>query len=209
MVPLATLVLALSAKRPNPPPVSGLTPDHCKVSRSEAESAVSTPSIFKVGRVLQFPSKANLSGAPVRRTFNPDLSPARAAAKSINVSEASIGSPCHVTWPVAAKLLEIDGQASARSTFSKVSLISRAASSTTMVPPSIRISENEAVLAGRPALEFAGRGPKARASESTRAVQFEWPLPSKLTLMCGRTRDTSAISMRPASNGKKRSRAVS
>ena len=82
-----------------------------------------------VGCVLQLPSKANLTGAPVRRTFRPERSPASAAAKSASVIELSIGSSCQTKWPVAAKLFEIDGQASASSTLRKLSLMPRAASS--------------------------------------------------------------------------------
>ncbi len=117
------------------------------------------PSICSVGRVLQLPSKANLSGAPVSRTFTPERSPASAAAKSLIVIEVSIGSPCQTTWPVAAKLLEIDGQASASSTPWNVSSMPRAASLTAMVPSSMRISVNEVASTGR--LAF---GPSARAS---------------------------------------------
>jgi len=104
------------------------------VSRSDGESAASVPSILSVGCVLQLPSKPNLTGAPVRRTFRPERSPASAAAKSVSVIELSIGSSCQTKCPVAAKLLEIEGQASASSTSLNVSVMPRAASSSAMVP---------------------------------------------------------------------------
>ena len=139
-----------------------------------AASAASVPSIFSVGRVLQLPSKANLTGAPVRRSFRPERSPASAAAKSVSVIEVSIGSSCHTKRPVAAKLLEIDGQASASSTLLNVSVMPRAASCSAMVPSLMRISVNDVASAGR--LAF---GPSARASVSIEAAQFERPSRSK------------------------------
>ena len=74
----------------------------------------------------------------------PVRSPTNAAAKSVRLMEASIGSPFQVKRPVAAKLLEIDGQASAISTSVSVSVTPRAASFTMMVPLPTRISENDA-----------------------------------------------------------------
>ena len=76
----------------------------------------------------------------------------------------SIGSSCQTKRPVAAKLLEIDGQASASSTLLNVSVMPRAASFSAMVPSLMRISVNEVALTGRLAL-----GPSARASVSISA----------------------------------------
>ena len=161
-MPPDTLVLALSAKRPKPPPVSGLRPAQRSVSRSEAASAASVPSILSVGRTLMAPSKASFSGAPLSRSLRPERSPASAAAKSVSVIEASTGSLCQTKRPVAAKLLEIDGQASASSTSCSVSAMPRAASRRTMVPPL------DADFRERGAPGPAGRpsGPSARASRS-------------------------------------------
>jgi hypothetical protein len=61
---------------------------------------------------------------------------------------ASIGSSCQAKRPVAAKLREIDGQASAISTFASVSMILYASSRRMTVPSSIRISENDDVRPG-------------------------------------------------------------
>ena len=203
-MPPDTLVLALSAKRPKPPPVSGLRPAQRSVSRSEAESAAIVPSIFSVGRALQLPSKASFTGAPLSRTLRPERSPASAAAKSDSVIAASIGSSCQTKRPVAAKLLEIDGQASASSTLPKLSDTPRAASLIAMVPSSTRISVNVVASAGRLAL-----GPSARARVSISAAQLVRPSGPKVTLMRGRNSTTSAISTRPTNSGKNRSRAVS
>ncbi len=53
MVVPATLVCALSANGPKPPPGSGFWPAQRKVSRSEAESTASVPSMRSVGRWLR------------------------------------------------------------------------------------------------------------------------------------------------------------
>ena len=63
-----------------------------------------------------------------------------------------------------------------------------------MVPSLMPISENDAV---RP-----GLGASARPSVSISPDQFDWPSGKKVTVMVGRTRVTSAISIRPASSGK-------
>ena len=68
------------------------------------------------------------------------------------------------------------------------------------VPSSIRISENDAV---RP-----GLGLRFRASVSICPDQFELRSALKMIAMVGRTSETSAISMRPVRNGKKRRRAT-
>ena len=52
MVPPTTLVCALSAKRPKPPPGGGCWRAQRNVSRSDAASAASEPSILRVGRWL-------------------------------------------------------------------------------------------------------------------------------------------------------------
>ena len=52
IMPLAMLVLALRAKRPNPPPGNGFCPAQRSVSRSDAASAESVPSTFSDGRML-------------------------------------------------------------------------------------------------------------------------------------------------------------
>ena len=112
MVPPTTLVCALSEKRSKPPPGNVFWPVQATTRRSEAASAESAPSIFSVGRVLIVPSKANFIGAPASRTFRPVRSPRRVAAKSPKVTPISIGSSRQIARPVAAKLLEIAGQAS-------------------------------------------------------------------------------------------------
>ena len=109
-------------------------------------------------------------GVPPSRSLMPERSPASAAAKSVSVIEASIGSLCQTKRPVAAKLLEIDGQASASSTSFSVSETPRAVSRSTMVPLPTRISENEAAWSDRSAF-----GPSARASRSISPAQFERP----------------------------------
>ena len=49
MLPPTTLVCALSAKRPKPPPGAVQSAAQRSVSRSDAVSAASVPSIFSVG----------------------------------------------------------------------------------------------------------------------------------------------------------------
>ena len=68
------------------------------------------------------------------------------------------------------------------------------------VPSSTRISENDAV---RP-----GLGLRFCASVSICLDQFELRSALKMIAMVGRTSETSAISMRPVRNGKKRRRAT-
>jgi hypothetical protein len=120
------------------------------------------------------------------------------ATKSVRLSVASTGSLCQTKRPVAAKLFEIDGQASANSTSVSRSTTLLASSCSITVPSAIRISENDAIR--------SGLGCKARASVSTWPAQFERPPCAKTTLMVGRASVTSAISMRPIKNGKKRRR---
>ena len=81
MVPPTTLVCALIAKRPKPPPGSGRWPAQISVSRSEAASAASVPSILSVGLTLIEPSNAVFSGEPATRSFRPLRSPASAAGE--------------------------------------------------------------------------------------------------------------------------------
>ena len=114
---------------------------------------------------------------------------------------ASIGSSCQTNRPVAAKLFEIDGQASANSTSVSRSTTLLASSCSITVPSAIRISENDAIR--------SGLGCRARASVSTWPDQFERPPGAKLTVMVGRTSVTSAIWILPVSNGKKRRRTTS
>src|SRR4029078_7273500 len=64
MVPATTLVRALIAKRPQPPPGGGLCPAHTSALRNETASAASVPSILSVGLRLIAPSHAALIGAP-------------------------------------------------------------------------------------------------------------------------------------------------
>ena len=52
-------------------------------------------------------------------------------------------------------------------------------------------------------------GASARASDDIKPDQLDSPVAENATLMVGRTKVTSAISMRPASSGKYRSRAIS
>ena len=172
--------------------------------RSEGASAATVPSIFNVGSRSTAPSKANFAGAPLSRIFNPALSPRSAAAKSPSVTLASSGSPRQVSRPVAAKLAEIDGQASDISTSLSSSCNLRASSRMTTVPPSTRISEND--IAPSPRL---ASGLSARVSEAISGAQFERRFSSIVTAMRGWVSTMSAISMRPVSSGKKRSRAVS
>ena len=116
MVPPTTLVCALMAKRPKPPPGSGFCPAQTSASRSEAASAASVPSILSVGLTLIAAFEGDLAcGLPARRSFRPVRLPASAAGKSASVRLASTGSSCQTKRPVAPKLLEIDGQASDKS----------------------------------------------------------------------------------------------
>ena len=68
-----------------------------------------------------------VEGELERRAGEPDLEAGAvavsAATKSVKLMVASIGSSCQANRPVAAKLLEIDGQASDNSTFASVSTI--------------------------------------------------------------------------------------
>src|SRR5262249_39708172 len=144
MVPPTTLVRALIANRPEPPPGNGFCPAHTNALRSEAASAASVPSIFRVGLKLIAPSNAAFIGAPETRSFSPLRLPLSAAAKSPSVRLASTGESCQMKRPVAPKLFEIDGQAKENSTPYNVSLNCRSSSRITTVPPSIRISENAA-----------------------------------------------------------------
>ena len=105
------LLCARSAKRPKPPNGTLLLPVQRMASRSDGASTLSVPSILSVGWSLAAPSKASLSGAPESRNLTPERSPVSAARKSLSVRLASTGSSCQTKWPLAAKLREIDGQA--------------------------------------------------------------------------------------------------
>ena len=201
MVPPVTSAFALMAKRPKPPPGSGFCPAQISVSRKEAASPAKVPSIFSVGLTLIAPSKAAFIGSPATRSFSPVRLPASAAAKSASVTVMSSGSSCQTKRPVAPKLLEIDGQASENATSSKVSFSLCAWSFSITVPPRMR-SRRRRGQAARSASGCAPAPRSGRTSSSGRSApgRSRWS---------GRTSETSAISTRPASSGKKRSRAVS
>src|SRR6476659_10741293 len=142
MVPATTLVRALMAERPKPPPGGGLCPAHTSALRNETAAAASVPSILSVGVRLIAPSNAAFIGAPETRSFTPLRLPASTEGKSASVRLASIGASRQMNRPVAPKLLEIEGHARENSTPERVSVILRALSRIAMVPPSMRISEN-------------------------------------------------------------------
>ncbi len=195
MVPPTTLVCALMAKRPKPPPGSGLCPVQTSADRSEAASAASVPSILSVGLTLIEPSNAAFIGAPATRSFSPVRLPSRAAGKSAKVTLASTGSSRQTKWPVAPKLFEIDGQASEKSTLFSVSTVLVAWLRRIIVPLSMRISEKAATV--RTSLGFL-----LRASASISTDQLDFPSASMSTAMVGRSSETSATSTRPISSGK-------
>ena len=75
------------------------------------------PSIFSVGRMLIVPSKASLTRRAAELASSRRSARRRARLRNRSAPiEVSIGSPCHTKRPVAAKLLEIEGHASASST---------------------------------------------------------------------------------------------
>jgi hypothetical protein len=193
-------VFAFSEKRPKPPPGSCLWPAQRTASRSEAASAATVPSIFQVGRLLNWPSKASFSGAPVSRSLIPDGSPSSAATKSPMPRLASTCSPRQSKRPVAPKLRNMEGQASEPSILVIVSAISRASSRITRVPWSTRTSEKEAVR--------SELGRSAALNVLASDVQFDFRPGSRTMLTVGRTNVTSDTWIRPISSGKKRSRAV-
>ena len=147
------------------------------------------------------PSKANRIGAAARRSFRPERLPASAAEKSPSATLASTGSPCQTKRPVAPKVLEIDGHASDNCTSLSVSEILRPGSLATTVPSLILISVKAATREA-PAIWLC-------ASAAIKPDQLDWPFAAMLILMVGCSSATSAISTRPTSSGKKRSRAVS
>ncbi len=112
---------------------------------------------------------------------------------------AATVSLCQLKWPVAAKLLAIEGQASDSSTASSVSVTPCAGSRMAMVPSLMRISENES---NRSSCGASGRS--ARASVSTSGDQLVCPSAPTSTVMCGLISVMSPISMRPASSGIRR-----
>src|SRR5664279_6237769 len=116
MVPPTTLVCALIVNRPKPPPGSGCMPVHISALRSEGESAATVPSTLRVGLMLIEPANAAFIGLPATRRFRPVRLPVSAAGKSASVMLADTGSSRHTKRPVAPNLLDIDGQASERST---------------------------------------------------------------------------------------------
>ncbi len=146
------------------------------------------------------PSNAAFIGAPAMRSLTPLRLPASAAAKSDSVRFTSSGWSCQTRRPVAPKLLEIDGQASEKATWSNVSERLRALLRTTTVPSRMLISEKAAGRCG--AVDWL------RAKAPIRPDQFEPPSSARSTRMVGCDSETSAISTRPNSSGKNRSRAV-
>jgi hypothetical protein len=69
------------------------------------------PSILRVGWLLVAPSKVTLSGSDESRSLTPERRPVSAAWKSLSVRLASTGWSRQVNCPLAAKVREIDGQA--------------------------------------------------------------------------------------------------
>ena len=170
IVPPITLACALMAKWPKPPPGSGFCPTQVSALRSDAASAASVPSILRVGLTLIAPSKAALIGVPATRSFTPVRLPASAAGKSPSVSVTSSGSSCQTKWPVAPKLLEIDGHASEKATSLSVSSTLFCLLRTNTVPFSMRISEN----AARRGESLPGCAPAPRSGRPVgRAVRLQ------------------------------------
>ena len=114
---------------------------------------------------------------------------------------ASTGSSCQTKRPVAPKLLEIEGQASDRSTLR-----------TRLVDFMRRIADHDGAVVDahfgerrRRAAPASGCAPALRSGRTSSSS----PLASRSIAMVGRTSATSAISTRPISSGKNRKRAVS
>ncbi len=149
------------------------------------------------------PSKAPLSGPPLKRILRPEVWPDSARGKSAMLRLASTVSSCQEKWPVAAKLLAIEGQASESSTPSSVSVSSRAGSRIAMTPSLMRISENESTR-----WAWSASGCRARARVSTSGDQLVCPSAAISTAMCGLTSVMSEISMRPDNSGIRRKLAV-
>ncbi len=99
--------------------------------------------------------------------------------KSLKLKLASTGSPRQSKRPVAAKLRNMEGQASEPSILLMVSATARASSRITTVPLTMRISEKEAV---RCAL-----GRSAALNVLASGVQFDLPPGSSRTFTVGRT----------------------
>ena len=169
-LPPVRLDCAFRANGPIPPPGSGCRPPQRIASRSDFPSTASVPSTFKVGRWLMWPSKASLNGAPASRTLRPERSPDSAASRSAALALASNASSRQTNRPVAPKLREIDGQANDNSTSESCSDTPREGSTTVIVPPLTRISENDSTrcACGVPGLSV-------RASVASRFDQLEWP----------------------------------
>ena len=89
MVPPTTLVCALIAKRPKPPPGSGCCPVQISVSRSEAASAASVPSILRVGLTLIAPSNAAFHRRPADAQFQ-SAAAARKRRRKIGERQARV-----------------------------------------------------------------------------------------------------------------------
>ena len=145
------------------------------------------------------PSNAAFAGPALKRNFRPEFCPDSAAGKSDIAMFAATVSLCHLKWPVAAKLLAIDGQASENSTASSVSVTPWAESRMAMVPSAMRISENDSTRSS-----WRAFGCSARASVSTSGDQLVWPSAPTSMAMCGLISVMSPISMRPASSGIRR-----
>ena len=174
--------------------------------RSEGASAASVPSTLSVGLTLIEPSNAAFIGAPATRSFSAGARCRRAPRRrSASVMLASTGSSRQMKLPVAPKLLEIDGQASEKSTS-----LQRLGND---LCARLRSTHGAVVDA-----HLGEGGDRARCRRHSGCAPAHRSAPDQLD--CGRRRPrrwrwsaaratTSAISTRPISSGKKRSRAVS
>ena len=203
MVPPTTLVCALSAKRPKPPPGSGRWPAQRSVSRSDVASAASVPSILQRRPVADIAVEGELE----RRAGEPQLQAgAVAAQRGEEIGEAERRVERLVVPDEAAGRAEAlrdrrpgERELDVRQRLDDLAAPRRAACTV----PSVDADFRE-----RRAARF-GLGCSVRASVSMWPDQFELPSASNATVMGGRTSDTSAISIRPISSGKKRSRTTS
>ncbi len=150
----------------------------------------------------RLPSKAAFIGLPATRSLSPVRLPASAAAKSASVTLMSSGSSCQTKRPVAPKLLEIDGQASESMTSSKVSF---------SFAPGV-VQHHRAVADAH--FGEGGDPLRVRLLAARQRIDQPGPVGARRSApgrprWSGRSSETSAISTRPTSSGKKRSRAVS
>src|ERR1043166_5948612 len=199
-VPPSTSMWALRAKRPNPPPGSGLRPPKPSALRRESVSAAREPSRRNVGVRVRWPSKAALNGAPLRRTLTPARAPVSAATRSAMVALASIVWLRHTKRPVAAKLRAIAGQASDICTPERFSSMPCISSRKMTAPSVMRISE---MVVTRSA------GVSVRASFCERLDQLELPSAPMITATRACESERSEAPMRPNNSGTSRKRARS